>query len=96
MQTGGNKVTLWDLTTKRPITELQGLGWIRAMTLSPSGGVLAVSRSKESKPPTVEFWDLHSRQAHPHPQPPISRTIPGVFPGRKTAGDVKRSGDRGS
>ena len=58
VQTGGYKVTLWDLTTKRPMTELPGLGWIRAMTLSPSGGVLAVSRSKEGEAPKVEFWDV--------------------------------------
>ncbi len=60
VQTGGNKVTLWDLTTKRPMTELPGLGWIRAMTLSPSGRVLAVSRAKEGEAPTLEFWDMHS------------------------------------
>ncbi len=62
VQTEGHKVTLWDLTTKRPMAELPELGWIMAMTLSPSGGVLAVSRSEETKPPTVEFWDLHSRR----------------------------------
>jgi len=72
VQTDGHKVTLWDLTTKRPMTELQGLGWIRAMTLSPSGGVLAVSRSEETKPPTVEFWDLHTGKLTRSLSPPAT------------------------
>jgi len=62
VQTGGDKVTLWDLTTKRPMAELPGLGWIKAMILLPSGGVLALSRSQEGEPPKVELWDLRSRQ----------------------------------
>jgi eukaryotic-like serine/threonine-protein kinase len=62
VQTADDKMTLWDLTTKRPVAELPGTGEYIAMTLLPSGGVLAVSRSKRGEPPTVEFWDLHSRQ----------------------------------
>ena len=69
VKTGGDKVTLWDLTTGRPMRELPAPGWIRAMTLSPSGGVLAVSRSKRGDSPAVEFWDLHS------PTPTLTRTL---------------------
>jgi WD40 repeat protein/tRNA A-37 threonylcarbamoyl transferase component Bud32 len=63
VQTGGDKVTLWDLNTQRPLTELPAPGWIWAMTLSPNSGLLALSRPKTvEQPPTVELWNLHLRQ----------------------------------
>ena len=67
--TGGSKVTLWDLTAKRPMTEVPAPGWIRAMALSPNSGVLAVSRTAAGVH-TVEFWDLHSRQLTRSLSPP--------------------------
>jgi WD40 repeat protein len=60
IRTGGPKVTLWDLTTRRPVAELPGLGWPKAITVSPRGVVLTTRRSGESKPLTVEFWDVQA------------------------------------
>lgn len=56
----GGKVVLWDLTTKRPITEFPGAAH-RALALSPSGSLLAISTRHANGEPAVELWDVNAR-----------------------------------
>jgi len=58
VQTEGDKVALWDLTTKRPMTPLAGSGWIGTFALSATGKRLAVARAMRGRT-TVEVWDVH-------------------------------------
>jgi WD40 repeat protein len=57
---GKGKVALWDLTTKRAITELPEADY-RALALSATGSLLAVSRGHEHGDPAVELWDVKAR-----------------------------------
>jgi WD40 repeat protein len=60
VQTGGDKVVLWDLTTKRQMTELSSSGSIGILALSAAGDWLAVSTRNARGEPTVEVWDLQA------------------------------------
>ena len=61
-QTGDDKIVLWDLTTKRQMTELPGSASIRKLALSPTGDRLAVSALNARGEPTVEVWDVPARK----------------------------------
>ena len=60
-QTGGDKIALWDLTTKRQIADLPGSASIRRLALSPNGNLLAVGTLNARGEPTVEVWDVPAR-----------------------------------
>jgi WD40 repeat protein len=62
METGDNKIVLWDLTTKRQMAELPGSASIRTLALSPAGNWLAVSTRNAKEDPTVEVWDVPARK----------------------------------
>ena len=58
-QTGADKIALWDLTTKQPMTALAGRASIGAFALSATGNRLAVSTRNARGEPTVEVWDVN-------------------------------------
>ena len=58
-QTGADKIALWDLTTKQPMTPLAGRASIGAFALSATGHRLAVSTRNARGEPTVEVWDVN-------------------------------------
>ena len=58
VENGRDKVALWDLTTKRQMTELSGSTSIRQLALSATGDRLAVSTLNALGEPTVEVWDV--------------------------------------
>lgn len=59
VQTGGDKVALWDLTTRRQMAELPGSAWVEALALSATGNRLAASTTNALGKPTVEVWDVN-------------------------------------
>ena len=59
-QTGADKIALWNLTTKRLVTELPGSSSIRTLSLSSTGNRLAVSTLNARREPTVEVWDVQA------------------------------------
>ena len=62
VQTGwGGKVALWDLTTKRPITEFPDAAF-KAVAFSPTGSLLAVASRNAHGDPGVDFWDVNARK----------------------------------
>jgi len=61
VQTGGNKAALWDLTTRRPITEFADAG-LKALAFSPDDRLLAVASRDARGEPTVDLWDLGARK----------------------------------
>ena len=61
-QTGADKIALWDLTTKRLITQLPASPSIERLRLSPTGNLLAVSTRNARGDRTVEVWDVPARK----------------------------------
>ena len=62
VKTKGEKVAVWDLTTKRPMTELPGSASIEILGLSPSGSLLAVGSRDARGEQTVEVWNVQARK----------------------------------
>jgi WD40 repeat protein/predicted Ser/Thr protein kinase len=54
----GGKIGVWDLTSKRLVTEMSVSAEIRALGLSRRGSFLALSTGSLQGGPTVEVWDL--------------------------------------
>ncbi len=61
VQTGGDKVALWDLTTQRPVTEFADAG-LKALAFSPDDRLLAVAGRNARGEPTVDLWDMQTRK----------------------------------
>ncbi len=76
-QTGGDKVAVWDLTSKRLMSELPASPSVESLRLSPTGNLLAVSIGNARGEPTVEVWDVQART--------ISRTLNHPSPLRSLA-----------
>jgi eukaryotic-like serine/threonine-protein kinase len=62
VQTAGDKIVLWDLTSKRQKPELPVFATIHGLALSPAGNWLAVSTTNALGKPTVQVWDLGARK----------------------------------
>jgi WD40 repeat protein len=77
VQTGGDKVVVWDLISKRPMAELPSSDSIEILGLSPNGSLLAVSTRDARREPMVEVWDVQARK--------ISRTLNHPSPVRSLA-----------
>ncbi|HRY50569.1 MAG TPA: protein kinase [Candidatus Paceibacterota bacterium] len=77
VQTGRDKIAMWDLTSKRLATELPASPSIESLRLSATGNWLAVSTRNARAEPTVEVWDVHARK--------ISRTLDQPSPVRSVA-----------
>ncbi len=60
-QTGADKIALWNLTTKRLMTELPASPAVESLRLSPTGNLLAVIGNARGKP-AVEVWDVQARK----------------------------------
>jgi len=77
VQTGGDKVAVWDLTSKRRMAELPSSASIEILGLSPTGSLLAVGTRNARGEPMVEVWDVQARK--------ISRTLNHPSPVRSLA-----------
>lgn len=62
VKTKGDKVAVWDLTTKRLTTKLPGSASIEILGLSPGGSLLAVGSRDARGEQTVEVWDVQARR----------------------------------
>ncbi|MHC1765093.1 MAG: protein kinase [Verrucomicrobiia bacterium] len=58
----GDQVTLWDLTTQRPLTVLR-IATTEALAFSPSGYTLAVGTWNAAGQPAVDLWDISTGKA---------------------------------
>ena len=63
VQTGGDKVALWDLTTQPPVTvtEFTDAG-LKGLAFSPDDRLLAVAGRNARGEPTVDLWDMQARK----------------------------------
>ncbi len=62
VQTGGDKIAVWNLTTKRLMTELRASPTVESLRLSRTGNLLAVSIRTAQGKPAVEVWDVPARK----------------------------------
>ena len=62
VQTGDDKVAVWNLTSKQPTAELPSSASIEILGLSPTGRLLAVSTRNARGEPLVEVWDVQARK----------------------------------
>ncbi len=76
-QTGGDKVVVWNLISKRPMAELPTSPSVESLRLSPTGNLLAVSIGNVRGKPAVEVWDVQAQK--------ISRTLNHPSPVRSLA-----------
>jgi WD40 repeat protein len=60
VQSGSDKVALWDLTTKRLMTELPASPFVEGLRLSSTGNLLAVSIRNARGKLAVEVWDVNA------------------------------------
>lgn len=58
-------VTLWDTVAKRPVTELPGAGWPKALAFSPRGNLLAWGNKEASDRPVVRLRDVNTQKELP-------------------------------
>jgi len=61
-QTGEDKITMWDLISKRMMYEVPASRRINRLRLSSTGNLLAVATRPLQGEPTVEVWDLPARK----------------------------------
>jgi WD40 repeat protein len=76
-QTGGDKVVVWDLVSRRPMAELPSSDSMEILGLSATGSLLAVGTYNARREPMVEVWDVQARK--------ISRTLTHPSPVRSLA-----------